>query len=76
MDAQKSTIFTFQFVKSILQTRYNHTHDIINVYHTHDTINDFRDSALVCKMQGCYCTISKNVGIYTYLPLHIIIQIV
>ena len=29
-------------------------------HHTPDIINGFRDSALVCKMHDCYCTIRKN----------------
>ena len=45
MDARKSVIFAFQFVKT------NFTdHD------TPDTTHGFRDSVLVCKMHDCYCT--------------------
>ena len=50
MDAHKSAIFAFNFVKP----------DHFTDHHIPKTIHGFRDSVLVCKMHGCYCRILKN----------------
>ena len=46
MDARKSEIFAFQFVKPIFQT-------ITHLIRSWNTIHGFRDSVLGCKMHDC-----------------------
>ena len=46
MDARKSTIFVFQFVKPILQT-------ITHLIRSWNTIHSFRDSILVFRINYC-----------------------
>ena len=57
MDARKSAIFVFQFIKPTLQT-------IMQLIRSWNTIHSFRDSVLVCKMHGCMIRkIFKRYGI-------------
>ena len=59
MDACKSAIFAFQFVKPILQT-------ITHLIRSWNTIHGFGDSVLVCKM--CDCMICKKFEHFCSFP--------
>ena len=59
MDARKSAIFAFQFVKPILQT-------ITHLIRSWNATHGFRDSVLVCKIHDCMTR--KNFEHFHSLP--------